>query len=479
MGRFDYIIGNPPWINWEHLPDGYRESIADLWQQMNAGGPVYLGKKWDISLLMTQVAMANLLKMGGRLGFVITQSAFKTNLGGRDFRKFRLPDGTPIRVIHVDDLVDLNPFEGASNRTAVMVLEKGKPTRYPVPYTVWRKKKGARFTYESTLEEVLDATRQLQFQAEPVDPNDPTSPWLTAHPKALQAVRKILGQSDYKAHEGVNAGGANAVYWVEPVLKRTDGLWVVRNLTEGAKVKVEEVTEALEPDLLFPLLRGRDVQRWQAEPSAWIIVPKLTEDPRRAIPIPQIQEKYPRTHGYLKRFEKTLRQRADAMVKGALARGEPFYFYGAVGPYTFAPWKVVWREVSHTLDAAVAPPKDNKPTVAAHTLVTVECSSREEAYYLCGTLNSSCARLAVQAYIVLHPDPHILEHIRIPRYDPSDPVHRRLSELSEAAHEAAKAGDEQRLWALEAELDQQAAALWGLSEEELREIQRSLREVSE
>ncbi|MCS6894794.1 MAG: N-6 DNA methylase, partial [Bacteroidia bacterium] len=26
VGQFDYIVGNPPWINWEHLPDKYRQS---------------------------------------------------------------------------------------------------------------------------------------------------------------------------------------------------------------------------------------------------------------------------------------------------------------------------------------------------------------------------------------------------------------------------------------------------------------------
>jgi len=51
------------------------------------------------------------------------------------------------------------PFEG-----------KGKPTTYPVPYTVWRKVRGARFTYDSTLEEVTEATLRLNFVAEPVDP---------------------------------------------------------------------------------------------------------------------------------------------------------------------------------------------------------------------------------------------------------------------------------------------------------------------
>jgi hypothetical protein len=75
-------------------------------------------------------------------------------------------------------------------------------------------------------------------------------------------------------------------------------------------------------------------------------------------------------------------------------------------------------------------------------------------------------------------DPHILEHIRIPRFDRKNPVHLRLSELSKQAHEAAKVGDETRLREIEAEIDRQAAKLWGLSDDELREIQQSLRELA-
>jgi len=274
VGQFDYIVGNPPWVNWEHLPDGYRDSTRKLWARYQLAGTFRGGRprlgavKVDISALMTYTVMDTLLKPGGRLGFIITQSLFKTAGAGAGFRRFSIPrrDGgeTPLRILHVDDMVALQPFEGASNRTAVMVLEKGKPTTYPVSYTVWLKKKGARFTYDSTLEEVTNATVRLNFVAEPVDPSDPTSPWLTARPKAIKAVRKVLGKSDYEAHEGINTGGANAVYWVDIVYKRPDGLVVVRNITEGAKVKVDEVTETIEPDLLYPLLRGRDVQRWRS-----------------------------------------------------------------------------------------------------------------------------------------------------------------------------------------------------------------------
>jgi len=73
--------------------------------------------------------------------------------------------------------------------------------------------------------------------------------------------------------------------------------------------------------------------------------------------------------------------------------------------------------------------------------------------------------------------PHILEHIRIPRFDRKNPVHLRLAELSMQAHEAGRIGDEMRLREIEVEIDLLAAKLWNLSDDELREIQESLSEL--
>jgi hypothetical protein len=105
-----------------------------------------LGKgKKDISMLMTFTVMDGLLRAGGKLGFIITQSVFKTAGSGQGFRRFRIPQPNnqfvPLKVLHVDDMVALQPFEGASNRTAVMVLKKGEPTAYPVPIPFGERKK--------------------------------------------------------------------------------------------------------------------------------------------------------------------------------------------------------------------------------------------------------------------------------------------------------------------------------------------------
>lgn len=496
IGKFDYVVGNPPWVIWDHLPDGYRNSIKPIWVRYglfpHGGMDTILGKgKKDISILMTFVVMDKLLKMGGRLGFVITQSVFKTAGAAQGFRRFAIPmekgGDIPVRVIYVDDMVSLNPFEGASNRTAVMVLSKGKRTTWPLKsYTLWRKKIGARFSYDSTIEEVTEATTRMNLYAEPVDENDSTSAWLTARPKALKAVRRILGQSDYIAHAGVYSGGVNAVYWVDIVKERPDGLVVVQNINEGAKIKVEGVIEPLEPDLLYPLLRGRDVKRWKAVPSASIL---MVQDPvkRRGIDEKKMQDNYPKTYAYLKRFEKVLRERPARGVSDMIKNGAPFYTMFAVGDYTFAPWKVVWPNIASKLDAAVIGESEGKLILPQHIVTLVACPTEQEAHYICALINSSCANFAAMTYSQKggksFGDPHILKNIRIPKFKPENKTHQKLADLSQKAHKAAKGGNETRglnpLSKIEAEIDTEAAKIWNLTEPELAEIQRSLKELTD
>jgi len=304
-----------------------------------------------------------------------------------------------------------------------------------------------------------------------------TSAWLTGRPKALRATQRVLGSSDYQAHAGVYTGGANGVYWLEIVAQRPDGLVVVSNITEGAKRDVESVQAVLEPDFLYPLLRGRDVSRWQAAPSAWILIPRRPDRQEKAVPEDEMKVSFPKTFAYLNRFRDVLDQRRDAVLMRS--RGSiPFYSIGAVGDYTFAPYKVVWREQAAGLTVAVVEPQADKIVMPDHKLMLVDCQDQSEAHYLCAALNSSPAQLVVLSYsVTIQMDTHVLENIRVPRFDPANPTHLALADLSRQAHAATAAGDAARVREIELEVDRLAARLWGLTDAELREIQESLAEL--
>jgi hypothetical protein len=490
----DYVAGNPPWVNWESLPNDYRQSTARLWQDYDLfrhkGYKAKLGGgKDDVSTLMTYVAHDKFLSEGGRLGFVITQSVFKTVGGGEGFRSFEYEaEGHKwyLPPIAVHDLSDFQPFEGATNRTAIVILEKKRSSfSYPVPYTVWHKAIPGRISPEMDLREVRAATVRTTLAAQPVQRQVRTSPWLTAPQHALSGIQRVIGQSDYKAYAGC-CTWLNSVYWIRILDKRFNGELLIENLNDVGKIKVARVQAVIEPDLVYPLLRGRDVQRWHAESSAHIILANRT-DKLAGIPESEMKRQYPKTFAYFKQFEgdhkKPLRGtlRARSGYRQYFKPTDPFYSIYNVGPYTMSPWKVLWPEVGHSVRAGVCGPSEVekvKPSLPDHTIVAVPCESGSEAHFIAALLNSSPARVAAAAYIVLHPSPHIMQNIAVPRFGKDKANHARLAELSRECHAAVAKGDAGALTALEDEVDITAARIWGITDDELGFIQDALAEMS-
>lgn len=493
-GRFDVIVGNPPWIGWESLPEDYRRQLKPLWIRYglfpHRGMSAILGQgKKDLSMLMSYAATDRWLKPGGKLGFVITQSVFKTAGAGKAFRRFCIGKASQgaVRVECVDDMSDFQPFEEASTRTATFVWTKGEPTEFPVPYHLWQKNtRGRAVPQQSSLAEVHADVRRLAMAATPVDQEDVTSPWLTARSGLLPVLSRLFGNSGYRAHEGVNTGGANAVYWLEVLERRAGGLLSVRNIVEGARRRVAELRWELEPDLVYPLLRGREVRRWQAEPSASILLVQDV-DKRRGVEPSWLESHCPQTYAYLLRFEEDLRSRAAFRRyftrdrSGRRSDTAPFYSMFDVGRYTLAPNKVVWHRMVAPVQAAVVGLHDERPVLPQETHAFVACERREEAFYLCGMVNSLVFNFAASSYSQAggksFASPHILDHVNVPVFDPGQSSHRLVSEIAAGIQQNATNLRPAELAIREHDLDTAAAAVWGISDEAFAEIRKAYRQL--
>lgn len=480
-GQFDFITGNPPWVNWANLPEDYRQETASLWQKYNlfthSGLRARLGGAMDdIAVLMLYASADNFLSDHGKLGFVITQSLFKTEGGGKGFRQFRLGDkGLPLQVIQVDDMIQLQPFDGATNRTSVLFLEKGRETEYPVKYNVWRKRtKRTSIPQDASLDEAIELTRQLDWAGIPLHDSDRTSPWLTGRKTAIEHIRKAIGHSEYQARLGVHCW-AVGIYWLKIIAERPDGLIVVSNITESSKKDVETVQTAIEPDLLFPLIRGRDIDKWRISSNGYFLIPQDPTRPDKGYDPEQLIVDYPKTFAYLKHFEKMLASRSG-YKKFLEPQNEPFYALYDIGPYTFQPHKVVWMRLSDRMKAAV----DSTGAMPDNGGVTfVGFSDLTEAHYFCSVLNSSLFGFAVSSFSVAGTgtwgSPHILRHVKVPTYDTQNSLHNELATLSEEAHQATNDGNP--VDDIEYRIDRLAAQLWNIDEAALNEIHQCLLEL--
>lgn len=482
IGEFTTIAGNPPWINWEALPDDYREATRALWLRYglfpHMGMDTILGKgKKDLAMLMTYAAADHYLAMGGKLGFIISEPTLKAADAGEGFRRFRIGD-VPLRVLHVDDLTHIKPFKRIMTRAALLVVQKGEPTQYPVPYTLWKKTAfGKALRTNDSLNAIQQKTRRIDLFAAPMVPDDPASVWISGKPNALVAVRKLIGASFYQAHAGAYTGGANAVYWLEVLENRGETL-IVRNIVAGAKRLVPQVETTIEAAFVYPLLRGTDVKRWSALPGAAILLVQHPQK-RQGYAEDWLQERYPLTYSYLKQFEDMLCQRAA--YRRYFQSHAPFYSMFDIGDYTLSPIKVIWQGLGRReMRAAVVNTGDDKPIIsnqAMHPFIAL--SDEDEAHFLAACLNSAPFEFAVISHTQYggksFAQPGLLKRLNLPQYDPQHPLHQQLSLCSRRAHTAIANG--LSATDIEAQIHTLAASLWGLTDREWQDVQRSLAEI--
>ncbi|MEM4571265.1 MAG: hypothetical protein QXY16_01015 [Nanopusillaceae archaeon] len=252
------------------------------------------------------------------------------------------------------------------------------------------------------------------------------------------------------------------------------------------------------------MIRGRDVKRWYVEfKNRYIIVP---HDPKTGKSLQEhvVKIMYPHTYQYFSDFKDDLVNRSIHKLWG---KGNPFYTVYDIGSYTFAPYKVVWKAIAGAItgkaisfECAVVGPmpiklpngetiSESKSVVPDHSIVLLSFDNLDEAYYVCGVLNSSTARTIIASYTYeLGQYVHILEYINIPKYNPDNPIHKQISQLSRKAHEIAKCIYEEvkpnyckelknlkeELAKIEEEIDKLVAELYGMSEDALQDIKRLL-----
>ena len=72
LKKHDLIVGNPPWVKWEHLPAAYTRKIkefCDIRHIFCNDGGMFGGAQLNICALISNVAATNWLKEKGILAF--------------------------------------------------------------------------------------------------------------------------------------------------------------------------------------------------------------------------------------------------------------------------------------------------------------------------------------------------------------------------------------------------------------------------
>ena len=100
FSEFDLIVGNPPWVKWEHLPAAYASRIKDFCDVKhifcNDGGQ-YGGTQLNICALIANVTASNWLSKNGVLAFLMPDSLMSQN-SYEEFRNFYIDYKNNVRL---------------------------------------------------------------------------------------------------------------------------------------------------------------------------------------------------------------------------------------------------------------------------------------------------------------------------------------------------------------------------------------------
>jgi hypothetical protein len=171
-----------------------------------------------------------------------------------------------------------------------------------------------------------------------------------------------LGDCSYRIRHGVK-DDAKAVFSVD------DGLLDEIELTH-----------------VYPYLRSKHVVKWGLFGHDRFLIPQRQagEDNEAAL-----ERQTPRTYDYLRRHRDRLEARGSSWFDSG-----PFYSLFGLGPYTWAPYKVVWCRLGFKPHFAVVSSVDDdclgrKTVVPGDHCMFVGCADEEEAHYLCALLNAA------------------------------------------------------------------------------------------
>jgi hypothetical protein len=351
-GRYDILVGNPPWINFTDLPAGLKATWGPEYirhQLVTDKREVLLGgSRADVAALVLKKALDDVLADAGRAAFFIPLSIF-FNSGANDrFRPFP-SSGHAYRVVRLWDFGQEAVFDGVSTRYGAALFDRQGPQEWPVETHV--RDNGLWTPAYSTASDRRSGTWHQHRT-----------------PDAGRDAPPAIGISpSQKPRQGVNTCGANDVFIFE-----RDGDRLRNGLGEECE---------LEEELLFPLMNGASFGRPRNARQRFILLP---HDTRTGRPLARDAiAKCKRAAAYLASHRDTLMRRKGTLINSQIGRGFWWALLG-VGPYAFAPWKVAWEALGKKSFTPAVLDGRWQGNQALHAFCP--CSSRQEAEALAAAL---------------------------------------------------------------------------------------------
>jgi hypothetical protein len=271
---FDVIVGNPPYIQYEKLAKKY--SFETLRKNFEVAD-----QRVDSYMLFLEAAV-DLLKPGGLCGLVLPNGIIRSKSASR----LRGWLAEKADVLEMVDFLDQPVFKGAAIYVCILLFRK-KSERIPSPQTTVAKVFHLSSTPASQLARLSVATHGMQNGYEVFQTPQPIGPsaWVFRNRTETELLDFIKQESISFRASGIEVR--------QGIKTGADEIFLVQATQIGKqKSFILQADAVIETEVLLPVLRNRDLRRWNSRTSSYVIYP-YDKETGKLLPWKTLQQRYP------------------------------------------------------------------------------------------------------------------------------------------------------------------------------------------
>ena len=455
LGEFDVIVGNPPWVKWEHLPAIYAEKIKALCNIKhifsNDGGQ-FGGTQLNICALISNVTATNWLKPTGTLAFLMPDSIMSQN-SYEEFRNFYLDYGkktrlylqkidkweAPLRPFRCDDkpvTQDFNTYYFASREVD---YSQGIPVRI-----ITRDKK--------TKDEWLNAMGSFEKARPYLKISEGKAAQMARHSTAFSYVSsrydytQIIGATEYQYRTGVEFTPQELYILAGVGASEKTGYYRFSNKKfQLSKYTIDDMPKDgwdLPTRFIYPIVASTRLEAFHYRYSnEYCILPYEQSDIKKPLPIQEMMKHQRDLFGYLVSHKELIDRQSEKSKQ--MHRGNEFYALSKIGRYTFAPHIVAVRDNTKFCAAVIDPAEtawgETKNSICVKHVMIISQDKRsrdiseEEAYYISGILNSDIVIHYMHDSFKKNGFSLNKSNLYLPLYHSENSVQKKISDLAKTA----------------------------------------------
>lgn len=456
----DIIVGNPPWVKWEFLPQAYAEKIKSLCVDRHLfSGQTYMGAiSLNICALIANVTASTWLTESGVLCFLMPQTLM-TQDSYAGFRNFYTDTLTNKRMYlqKMDDWTKAgNPFIDTQEKFMSYYYRNNfnDYSKNGIPIKVFQKKKNINISElndKQTFNEVeqfFDISQSKAFQMD-----EKRTGYTTFESDSISKKNNfdlIIGECYYKARSGVEFTPAE-IYFIEPFKSSKISNEYIFRPSEFKNAKYKSLINLpihLETKFIRPVIKAPEIIPFGIKNNNNYCIFPYRDNETVSIDVENILDESPKLHKYLSNNEALINKQSKRSL--TISRGKAFYSLSKVGKYTFAPYKVTFRDntkLSATVVSKIITPwgEEVMPICAKHCpYISQDKKGRniteEEAFFLCGILNTSIVKQYFK-YTYSTRSYSINFNIKMPKYNDNNQLHKNIMLLAKKATESGVTDD--------------------------------------